>query len=46
MSSGKFQAPRGTHDVLPADAAWWHLVSVMEEVTALYGWGRMQTPGF
>ncbi len=46
MSSGKFQAPRGTHDVLPADAAWWHLVRVMEEVTALYGWGRIQTPGF
>ena len=44
--SGKFQAPRGTHDVLPADATWWHLVRVMEEVTALYGWGRIQTPGF
>ena len=46
MSSRKFQAPRGTHDVLPADAAWWHLVSVMEDVTKLYGWGRIQTPGF
>jgi histidyl-tRNA synthetase len=44
--SGKFQAPRGTHDVLPNDAAWWYLVRVMEEVTALYGWGRIQTPGF
>ena len=44
--SGKFQAPRGTHDVLPADANWWHLVRTMEEVTELYGWGRMQTPGF
>jgi histidyl-tRNA synthetase len=44
--SGKFQAPRGTHDVLPGDANWWHLVRVMEEVTALYGWGRIQTPGF
>jgi histidyl-tRNA synthetase len=42
--SGKFQAPRGTHDVLPSDANWWHLVRVMEEVTALYGWGRIQTP--
>jgi histidyl-tRNA synthetase len=42
----KFQAPRGTHDVLPSDANWWHLVRVMEEVTALYGWGRIQTPGF
>jgi histidyl-tRNA synthetase len=46
VSSGKFQAPRGTHDVLPADAPWWHLVEVMEEVAALYGWGRIQTPGF
>jgi histidyl-tRNA synthetase len=44
--SGKFQAPRGTHDVLPSDANWWHVVRVMEEVTALYGWGRIQTPGF
>jgi histidyl-tRNA synthetase len=44
--SGKFQAPRGTHDVLPADADWWHLVRTMEEVAALYGWGRIQTPAF
>ncbi|HEX7527022.1 MAG TPA: histidine--tRNA ligase [Gaiellaceae bacterium] len=42
----KFQAPRGTHDVLPNDAAWWHLVRTMEEVTKLYGWRRIQTPGF
>jgi histidyl-tRNA synthetase len=44
--SGKFQAPRGTHDVLPAGANWWHLVRTMEEVAALYGWGRIQTPAF
>ena len=44
--SAKFQAPRGTHDVLPTDADWWHVVRTMEEVTALYGWGRIQTPGF
>ena len=43
--SSRLQAPRGTHDVLPRDASWWHLVQVMEEVTALYGWGRIQTPG-
>jgi histidyl-tRNA synthetase len=42
----KFQLPRGTHDVLPGDANWWHLVRVMEEVTALYGWRRIQTPVF
>ena len=44
--SSKFQAPRGTHDVLPADAAWWHVVRTMEQLAALYGWGRIQTPGF
>jgi histidyl-tRNA synthetase len=42
----RFQAPRGTHDVLPGDATWWHLVRTMEEVTALYGWRRIQTPAF
>jgi histidyl-tRNA synthetase len=44
--SEKFQAPRGTHDVLPGDAAWWHVVRVMEDVAAQYGWRRIQTPGF
>ena len=44
--SAKFQAPRGTHDVLPGDAAWWHVVRTMEEVARLYGWRRIQTPGF
>jgi histidyl-tRNA synthetase len=44
--SPRFQAPRGTHDVLPDDARWWHLVHLMEEVTAAYGWGRIQTPVF
>ena len=42
----KFQAPRGTHDVLPSDRLWWHLVRTIEELTAVYGWGRIQTPGF
>ena len=44
--SEQFQAPRGTHDVLPGDTAWWHVVRVMEEVTAQYGWRRIQTPVF
>jgi histidyl-tRNA synthetase len=42
----RYQAPRGTHDVLPGDASWWGLVRILEEVTALYGWRRIQTPGF
>jgi len=41
-----FQAPRGTHDVLPADANWWGLLARMEETLRRYGWGRIQTPGF
>jgi histidyl-tRNA synthetase len=42
----KFQAPRGTHDVLPSEQLWWHVVRTMEEQAALYGWRRIQTPGF
>jgi histidyl-tRNA synthetase len=42
----KFQAPRGTHDVLPAEHRWWHVVRAMEELAALYGYGPIQTPGF
>jgi histidyl-tRNA synthetase len=44
--SEKLQAPRGTHDVLPSDQTWWHAVRTIEELTALYGWRRIQTPGF
>ena len=42
----RFQAPRGTHDVLPGETLWWHVVRTMEMQAALYGWGRIQTPGF
>ncbi|HEY2777907.1 MAG TPA: histidine--tRNA ligase [Gaiellaceae bacterium] len=41
-----FQAPRGTHDVLPDDANWWGLVARVEETLRRYGWRRIQTPGF
>jgi histidyl-tRNA synthetase len=44
--TARFQAPRGTHDVLPSDHLWWHVVRTMEEQTAQYGWRRIQTPGF
>jgi histidyl-tRNA synthetase len=44
--SEKFQAPRGTHDVLPGDRLWWHIVRTIEEQCAQYGWSRIQTPGF
>jgi histidyl-tRNA synthetase len=42
----KFQAPRGTHDVLPGQHRWWHVVRTIEGQAALYGWRRIQTPGF
>ncbi len=44
--SPAFQAPRGTHDVLPGDHLWWHVVRTIEEQAAQYGWRRIQTPGF
>jgi histidyl-tRNA synthetase len=44
--SEKFQAPRGTHDVLPGDRLWWHVIRAIEQQCAQYGWSRIQTPGF
>jgi histidyl-tRNA synthetase len=46
VSNGKFQAPRGTHDVLPGQHLWWHIVGTMQEQAVAYGWRRVQTPGF
>ncbi len=42
----RFQAPSGTRDLLPGDALWWRLVSEIERVLPLYGYARIQTPGF
>jgi histidyl-tRNA synthetase len=42
----RFQAPRGTHDVLPSDATWWGLLARIEGTLRRYGWRRIQTPGF
>jgi histidyl-tRNA synthetase len=44
--SPAFQAPRGTHDVLPGDHLWWHIIRTIEGQAAQYGWRRIQTPGF
>jgi histidyl-tRNA synthetase len=46
--AGKFQAPRGTHDILPADEPLWFetVVRTMTDVAAAYGYHRIQTPGF
>ncbi len=43
----KVEAPRGTHDILPAEQPLWELViSRFEELCALYGYRHIQTPVF
>jgi histidyl-tRNA synthetase len=44
----RFQAPRGTHDILPGEQPLWFdlVVRTMTEVAAAYGYRRIQTPGF
>jgi histidyl-tRNA synthetase len=43
----KFEAPRGTHDILPSDQPLWQrVVRVAERLCALYGYRRIDTPGF
>jgi histidyl-tRNA synthetase len=45
--SPKFEAPRGTHDVLPAEQPLWQQVTgAIERICGLYGYRRIQTPGF
>jgi histidyl-tRNA synthetase len=42
----RFEAPRGTHDILPAEQPRWRWVTrTMEEVCAAYGYRPIQTPG-
>jgi histidyl-tRNA synthetase len=41
----RFEAPRGTHDILPAEQPLWQWVTgQMEDVCALYGYRRIDTP--
>jgi histidyl-tRNA synthetase len=43
----RFEAPRGTHDILPSEQPLWQWVTgQMERVCALYGYRRIDTPGF
>ena len=43
----KFQAPRGTNDVLPSEQPLWQLATgTLAEVAELYGYGRIITPVF
>jgi histidyl-tRNA synthetase len=43
----KFEAPRGTHDILPSEQGVWQRVfGEAECLCALYGYGKIVTPGF
>ena len=43
----KFQAPRGTHDVVPSEQPLWQLATTtLAEVAEAYGYRRIQTPVF
>jgi histidyl-tRNA synthetase len=43
----KFEAPRGTHDILPSEQPLWQQITAeMECVCALYGYAPIQTPVF
>jgi histidyl-tRNA synthetase len=42
-----FEAPRGTHDILPSEQPLWRWVTgTMEDVCRVYGYRPIQTPGF
>jgi histidyl-tRNA synthetase len=43
----RFEAPRGTHDILPSEQPLWQWVTgEMQSVCALYGYSRIDTPAF
>jgi len=42
-----FEAPRGTHDILPDEQPMWKLViGEAERLCSLYGYRAIQTPAF
>jgi histidyl-tRNA synthetase len=42
----RFEAPRGTHDILPSEQPLWRWVTgTMEDVCRVYGYRSIQTPG-
>ena len=43
----KFEAPRGTHDIVPSEQpVWQRVLGEAERLCALYGYRRIVTPGF
>lgn len=47
MSSQRYQAPRGTQDILPEEQVYWDLVRhTAARICEAFGYGRIQTPVF
>ncbi len=47
MAKAEYRAPKGTSDLLPADArAWQHLLAVAQDLFARYGYEPVYTPIF
>ena len=47
MSNPRFQAPRGTQDVLPADQPGWRTIyEAIDQATRTFGYQRIDTPVF
>ena len=45
--SKRIARPRGTHDIVPLEMPLWNLLlTELERLCALYGYRRIQTPGF
>jgi histidyl-tRNA synthetase len=43
----RFEAPRGTHDILPAEwPLWERVIGTFEDLCALYGYRQIHTPVF
>jgi histidyl-tRNA synthetase len=43
----RFEAPRGTHDILPSEqTVWQQVIGEAEHLCALYGYRKIDTPGF
>jgi histidyl-tRNA synthetase len=43
----RFEAPRGTHDILPSEqTVWQQVIGEAERLCALYGYRKIDTPGF
>lgn len=47
LRSERIQAPRGTKDILPEEAAKWRMVErAVDDVAQIFGYGEIRTPAF